>query len=142
MMDNKLGQAKTMQLDIKWCIEHKVILVTLLHPPTSDEDMVYLSDQLIHFFESAEFDKVHVLVDTHKLNGSIKIRLVSQAKFLRHRKLGWFIVIAKFGSLQRFVAQGVTRLMTISHRQCESIDEAIAFLRKADKELVGTSCQI
>ena len=124
-----------MQFDTQWLLDQKALLMTMISPPQTEDDLLEMNRQLITLIESSASEKVHLLVDTRQEQESIGIRLLGEAEFLNHAKTGWFILVSESGSIQRFVTQIATRLMPISYRQYDNMEEAIAFLEEIENQL-------
>lgn len=117
-----------MDFSHEWLYGGQVLLVELNVPPTTYADITILSRHISELMQSAEPTRVHVLVDTHEQKLQVTFGMAARANFIRHPKLGWFILVAPVDAFQRMIAGFLTRMNQINHRQFSTREQAIAFL--------------
>ncbi len=121
---------------IEWLIENKIILGKPEGDP-SPEDLKQASETYQKLLDSSDAPLVHVLVDESKLETlpvSISV-LAEKLDFLKHPRLGWFILYGNEDAMKNFVSSMLTGINKVRHRRFLTLEDSLEFLVSVDSTL-------
>lgn len=121
---------------IEWLIENKVIIGKPEGDPSPD-DLTLASETYRVLIDQSDAPLVHVLVDESKLDTlpvSLKV-LVDTLDFLKHPRLGWFILYGNDDQMKKFVSSTLTGITKVRHRRFATLKESLEFLAMVDTTL-------
>ncbi len=121
---------------IEWLIENKIILGKPEGDP-SPEDLKQASETYQKLLDSSDAPLVHVLVDESKLETlpvSISV-LAEKLDFLKHPRLGWFILYGNEDAMKNFVSSMLTGINKVRHRRFHTLEDSLEFLVSVDSTL-------
>lgn len=121
---------------IEWLIENKIILGKPEGDP-SPEDLKQASETYQKLLDSSDAPLVHVLVDESKLETlpvSISV-LAEKLDFLKHPRLGWFILYGNEDAMKNFVSSMLTGINKVRHRRFLTLEDSLEFLVTVDSTL-------
>ena len=121
---------------IDWLIENKVVLGKPEGDPSPD-DLEQASATYRTLFDASSAPLIHVLVDESKLETlpvSMKV-LADTLDFLKHPRMGWFILFGNDDPMKNFVSSTVTGVNQVRHRRFATIEESLEFLAMVDSTL-------
>ncbi len=121
---------------IEWLIENKIILGKPEGDP-SPEDLKQASETYQILLDSSDAPLVHVLVDESKLETlpvSISV-LAEKLDFLKHPRLGWFILYGNEDAMKNFVSSMLTGIHKVRHRRFLTLEDSLEFLVSVDSTL-------
>lgn len=124
---------------IEWLVENKVIIGKPEGDPSPD-DLQKASDTYRTLLDASDAPLVHVLVDESKLDTlpvSMKV-LTDNLDFLKHPRLGWFILFGNNDPMKKFVSATLSGMTKIRNRRFATFEESIEFLTKVDSTLPST----
>jgi len=122
--------------EISWLVPNKVINMYVNGDMTL-ESLVAFSDDVIQHIEASDAPLVHLLIDERDMGGfpsQIK-RVLDSAQFLRHPRLGWFVIYGTDNKVLKFISYMVAQVAHIRHRRFVTQEEALAFLQTIDSTL-------
>jgi hypothetical protein len=134
IQDNRKKYA--MYPGIEWLVENKVIIGKPEGNPSPDE-LQQASDTYQILLDASDALLVHVLVDESKLDTlpvSLKV-LVDALDFLKHARLGWFILYGNDDQMKKFVSSTLTGITKVRHRRFATLEESLEFLVTMDATL-------
>lgn len=121
---------------IEWLVENKVIIGKPEGNPAPDE-LQQASDTYRILLDASDAPLVHVLVDEGKLDTlpvSLKV-LVDNLDFLKHPRLGWFILYDNDDQMKKFVSSTLTGITKVRHRRFKTLEDSLEFLVSVDTTL-------
>jgi hypothetical protein len=122
--------------EISWLVPNKVINMYVNGDMTL-ESLTAFSDDVIQHIEASDAPLVHLLIDERDMGGfpsQIK-RVLDSAQFLRHPRLGWFVIYGTDNKVLKFISYMVAQVAHIRHRRFVTQAEALAFLQTIDSTL-------
>jgi hypothetical protein len=129
-----------MSHEISWLIPNKVINLHVIGD-ISLESLATFSQDIIQHIEASDAPLVHLLADERDMGGfpsQIK-RVLDAAAFLRHPRLGWFVIYGTDNKVLKFISYMVAQVTQIRHRRFVTQAEAFAFLQAVDTTLPNLS---
>ena len=121
---------------IEWLIENRVIIGKPEGNP-SPEVLELASETYRTLIDQSDAPLVHVLVDESDLDTlpvSLKV-LVDTLDFLKHPRLGWFILYGNDDLMKNFVSSTLTGITQVRHRRFSTLEESLRFLAMVDTTL-------
>jgi len=121
---------------IEWLVENKIIIGKPEGDP-SPEDLKQASETYHILLDSSDAPLVHVLVDESKLETlpvSISV-LAEKLDFLKHPRLGWFILYGNEDAMKNFVSSMLTGINKVRHRRFLTLEDSLEFLVSVDSTL-------
>jgi len=125
-----------MPVQSRWLVEGQVIYTELVGDLTL-EDIQAGSQGVIDLLEASNLDTVHLVGDQSKM-GDIPVSLKlfnDAAEFMRHDKMGWFMMYPSENKFAKFIASMISSLTKVQHRQCVSLEECLTTLKRMDDTL-------
>ena len=125
-----------MSHEISWLVPNKVVNMYVNGEMTL-ESLAAFSQDVIRYIEASDAPLVHLLIDERDMGGfpgQIK-RVLDTAEFLRHPRLGWFVIYGTDNKILKFISYMVAQVVQIRHRRFVTQAEAIAFLQGIDATL-------
>src|SRR5688500_7514486 len=93
MFNSRFYYRCMMSHEIAWLVPNKVIDLHVIGD-ISLESLAAFSQDIMQYIESSDAPLVHLLADERDMGGfpsQIK-RVLDSAQFLRHPRLGWFVI--------------------------------------------------
>ncbi len=121
---------------IEWLVENRIIIGKPEGDP-SPEDLKQASETYQILLDSSDAPLVHVLVDESKLETlpvSISV-LAEKLDFLKHPRLGWFILYGNDDAMKNFVSSMLTGISKVRHRRFANLQDSLEFLVNVDTTL-------
>lgn len=121
---------------IEWLVENKIIIGKPEGDPSPD-DLKQASETYQILLDSSDAPLVHVLVDESKLETlpvSISV-LAEKLDFLKHPRLGWFILYGNDDAMKNFVSSMLTGISKVRHRRFANLQDSLEFLVSVDTTL-------
>jgi hypothetical protein len=125
-----------MQLQIDWLLENKVVQFNIRGDVTL-EDLSQVSEAIEDFINQSDAPLIHVLHDERGMGSipsSLKV-LTESLGFLKHPRLGWFIIYGNNDRIKKFLSSMVMGIAKIRHRNFETLEESLDFLVTVDSTL-------
>lgn len=123
-----------MPVQLSWYIEHRVIQI-INSGEISDQDMLDSDQPIIDYFNESNVPLVHLIVDNSNARYTPSVKSVTMAKFPKHAKCGWVLLVGPANSFMRFVNAVVSNIFKTRNRMFETFDEALDFLNDMDGSL-------
>lgn len=122
--------------DIHWLIENKVILANPQGSPQVDE-LSLASETLQAFIDESDAPLVHILIDESRLKSMpVSLKILTDAfGFLKHPRLGWFIIYGNDDRMKKFISSMLTGMTKVRHRRFDTLEESLQFLVDVDTTL-------
>jgi len=122
--------------EIRWLIENKIVLANPEGSPLVDELML-ASETLQTFIDESDAPLVHILIDESKLQSMpVSLKVLTDAfGFLKHPRLGWFIIYGNDDRMKKFISSMLTGITKVRHRRFDTIEESLQFLVTVDSTL-------
>lgn len=127
-----------MPVNLSWYIENRVIQI-INEGQISDDDMLRIDQPIIDLMNASSFPLVHMIVDNSKATYTPSVKTITQAKFPRHTKCGWVVLVGPANSFMKFVNAVVTNVFKTRNRMFDTFEEAVAFLNEVDSTLPALS---
>ena len=125
-----------MEMQMDWLLENKVAKFNVQGDATV-EDLRHVSETIEEFINQSDAPLVHILHDERGLGTlpiSLKV-LTESLGFLKHPRLGWFIIYGNNDRIKKFLSSMVMGMAKIRHRNFETLEEALNFLVTVDSTL-------
>jgi len=131
-----------MPIETKWLLENRIVLVcTSGHVEAAD--MRNMSDMTIKMFESCEVPLVHILINEQADSLPKSVGHITKAtEFMRHEKMGWFIIFGNDNPVMKFQSYLVSKVMRLRYRRVNTMQEALEFLQMVDSTLLQALTQL
>lgn len=125
-----------MSVQTKWLIADRVIETTFSGDITVED--LYANDENILPMIQAGQKPIHIICDVTRVD-RFPTQIVpikkSAESYLRHNKMGWFILIGLDNKVLRFLGQVIANASGVQMRQTATLEEAFTILRKVDPTL-------
>lgn len=115
-----------------WLVQDRVLYGRVWGEQTLEE-IRESSAQVLQYLDRGT-PLIHMILDDSALE-KVPVNLAqlkSATQFLRHEALGWGITVGKSGATTKFLTAMLASLFGIRYRRCETLEEALAFLRERD----------
>lgn len=123
-----------MPVQLSWYLEHHVIQI-INSGTITDQDMLDADQPIIDYFNESNVPLVHLIVDNSNASYTPSVKAVTKAKFPKHAKCGWVLLVGPANSFMRFVNAVVSNVFKTRNRMFETFDEALDFLNDMDSSL-------
>lgn len=123
-----------MSLRNGWLIEQAVV-INQFKGDLRQDDLHAVNKTLLHYLEATDAPLLHFVNDFTMANQMHDFKSQSQLEALRHKQLGWTLMIGTPNTLMRFFLSLTAQLFKIRIRFVNTYAEAEAFLRSVYPDL-------
>ena len=119
----------------EWLIPNRLIYAYAEEGPVTLDEYQIHNSRLVAYL-TAGTPLVHVILDSHPKHKAPvpNIRQIAVIlSFLRHKSLGWSLVISPKQDPLNFGSAVLSQLFKVRYRRMADVAEAIAFLREVDE---------
>lgn len=125
-----------MAIENRWLISGRIIHMDLIGDLTVG-NIKAGSQSVIDLLESSEYDTIHIIGNDSQMGKiPVSLRLFSEAAdFMRHPKLGWFILYPSDNQFTKFMGIIMSSMTNVNHCQYPTLVDCLGSLARIDPSL-------
>jgi hypothetical protein len=126
-----------MPITVDWYLDGRVMKIEMVGAFSVD-DLIGAASQAVALVESTDTPLVHCVLDnTHIGDTSASLADINRASqpMLKHERMGWVLVYGNNSQMTRFTGNIVAQISRTRYRMYDTLDDALDFLQKMDKQL-------
>lgn len=124
-----------MPLKLQWLVEDQVFLRVAEGEVTVDEYYEHDARLINNYLEPSPATRVHGIFDLTGLDQMPELKVLRQAKAIKHSKTGWVVLVGVDNPVIKLVASVMGQMYQARFRFYNTIEEALDFLQSMDDTL-------